>query len=109
MNDREREDIREIVREVIGELMAQGMLKDMASMAYAEASARIKAYYAKGQKDQRMRKAIRDSEGDRYFKIIPLYFYYGYTIEEIAESLEVETSTIVRNKKRLCLEIYGRL
>lgn len=109
MDEREREGIRMIVKEVIDELIRDGMLREASSMAYTEISAKIKAYYSRGQKDEEMKKAISAVEEDKYFKIIPLYFYYGYTIEEIAETFEVETSTIVRNKKRLCLEIYGKL
>jgi DNA-binding MarR family transcriptional regulator len=38
-----------------------------------------------------------------------MYFEAGKTIAEIAEELNVDTSTIVKNKKRLCLAIYNEI
>lgn len=109
MDKREREFIRQVVRETIAELAAKGLLRDNKDALYAEAAASLRAYYADGQKDETVRKAVEALKGDRYFKIIPLYFYYGYTNEEVAEALECDTTTVVRNKKRLCLEIYSCL
>ena len=43
---------------------------------------------------------------DDYFDIIPLYYFTGNTIEHIASGYDVDISTITRNKKRLCYEIY---
>lgn len=101
--------IREIVRETIEELKRGGMLKSGNELAYAEISAVLNTYYNDGATDCRVKNALKQFEKDPYFKIIPLYFDYNCTIENIAERLEVEVSTITRNKKRLCLLIYNAL
>lgn len=109
MDSRDKELIREIVNETIKELMRSGMLKSVSDMAYSEVSDILKGYYDTGERDKTITKVLEGISGDQYFKIIPLYFSYGYTIEEIAEEFDVEISTISRNKKRLCLDIYNRL
>lgn len=109
MDSRDKELIREIVNETIKELMRNGMLKSVSDMAYSEITDILKGYYDTGETDKSISKVLEAVSGDPYFKIIPLYFSYGYTIEEIAEAFDVEISTISRNKKRLCLDIYNRL
>ena len=106
--DQKKRLIREIVQETIAELRRAGMLKDSEDIAYSDISEMIREFYKGGQEDEKIKRAIRSVEGDRYFKIIPLYFSYGYTLEDIAEVFDVDLTTITRNKKRLCLEIYNR-
>lgn len=105
----EREEIRQIVRETIDELKRSGILRSYNEMAYAEVTSVLNAYYDDGECDTAVTEALRKIEGDTYYKIIPLYFSYGYTIERIAEVFGVEVSTITRNKKRLCLAIYNSI
>lgn len=106
MNEKQ---IKMIVRETIEELKRNGMLKTYNELAYSEISAILAAYYDDGETDSEIRSAIEKTEGDPYYKIIPLYFSYKYTIEKIAEVFDVEISTITRNKKRLCLQIYNAI
>lgn len=103
----DKEMIREIVKETIMELHKSGLLKSIDEIAYTEVSSILKAYYDGRESDDTIREALKGIENDQYFKIIPLYFNYDYTIEKIAETLNVEISTIVRNKKRLCISIYN--
>lgn len=103
------ESIRKIVKETIEELKRQGFLRSTNELAYAEISSILAAYYQEGQEDEIIRKAVEALQSDPYYKIIPLYFDYGYTIERIAEAFCVEISTITRNKKRLCLQIYNSI
>lgn len=105
----DKELIREIVTETIKELKRSGILKDFQQLAYAEASSILSAYYNDGETDSEIRKVIESMNDDQYIKIIPLYFSYGYTLEQIAEVFDVEVSTVTRNKKRLCLEIYNQI
>ena len=101
------DEIRAVVRITIEELKRGGLLKGFADIAYTEAASLLQAYYEGGETDPEIRSAIDGLKDDAYFKIIPLYFSYGYTIERIAELFKVEISTITRNKKRLCLAIYN--
>ncbi len=109
MTAKDREFVREIVRQTIIELQRAGLLKDQRDTAYTEANDLLKRYYQKGEKDERITAALERIKHDPYFKIIPLNYGYGYTIDEIAQDFGVETSTISRNKKRLCIEILKHL
>ena len=106
MNEKDKQLVTEIIRMTILELQRAGMLKDTKDSAYADINDMLKRFYDGGEKDAVIRDALKKLEADAYFKILPMYYGYGYTIDEIADSFEVETSTISRNKKRLCLEVY---
>lgn len=108
MNAEQKKLIKQIVKETIAELRRAGMLKDGEELAYSEISEILKSFYQNGQNDEKIKAALVGLEGDRYFKIIPLYYSYGYTLEDIAEVFDVDLTTITRNKKRLCLEIFNR-
>lgn len=105
----DEQTIRNIVQATITELIKGGLLKSADDLAYAEIKTILTAYYNGGEREAEIRNAIEALRDDPYYKIIPLNFGYGYTLEQIAEALEVETTTIVRNKKRLCLSIYRAL
>lgn len=104
----DKEFIRHIVRETIKELNRNGLLR-VSELAYAEITSVLIDYYRNGEVDEKIKKAIADLETDPYFRVIPLYFENGYKMESIAEEFGVDTSTIARNKKRLCLAIYERI
>lgn len=104
-----RDEVKEIVAETIRQLKREGLLKSAKDIAYHEISARLRQYYRDGETDTEVSEALKRIEGDDYYKILPLYFRYGYTIEAIAETLGVEVSTIVRNKKRISIRIYELL
>lgn len=109
MDEKEKAFVQEIITETIRQLKRNGMLRDPATMAYQEASDILRRYFKNGESDPETRKVIETFEDDPYYKILPLYFGYGYTIEEVAEAFEVEVSTISRNKKRLSLAIFDKL
>lgn len=102
-----KDEIKEVVEMTIKCFKAQGMLKESDSMAYEEATAILKRFFREGQKDNNIKYALSGLRYDAYFAIIPKYFRENKTIETIADELGVDVSTIVRNKKRLCLEIYN--
>lgn len=106
MNEKDRQFVLEVVRLTIAELQRAGMLKEVKDNAYSEADKTLRRYYEKGESDPAVKAALATLEDDRYFKIIPLFYGFGYTIDEIADGMEVEASTVSRNKKRLCLEVY---
>ena len=101
--------IKKIVCETIKELNKGGFLKPFSDFAYGEINTVLTDYYNDSESDLTIKEALKHIEKDPYYKIIPLYFNYQYTIEKIAEILDVEVSTIVRNKKRLCLMIYNAI
>lgn len=101
--------IREIVRETVEELKRSGILKSLNEFAYAEVTSILTSYYNDGESDPVIRKALEEIESDTYYKIIPLYFDYKYTLEKIAEVFDVDVTTITRNKKRLCLAVYNSI
>ena len=97
------------VSKAITDFKKSCLLKDSENVAYSDASALISSYYASGQKDQTISYAIAGQRFDPYFKIIPMYFEDKKTVEAIAEELEVDITTVFRNKKRLCLAIYNEI
>ena len=109
MNEKDKKLVLEVIRLTISELQKAGMLKETKDNAYAEANRLLKRYYDDGEKDRKIKAALAKVEQDRYFKILPMHYGYGYTIDEIADGMEVEKSTISRNKKRLCLEVYRHI
>ena len=98
--------IENIVKETIRQLIRDGLLKSPQDIAYREITARLRQYYKDGETDPDLYRAIEKLAEDPYSKILPLYFRYGYTIEAIAEALDVDVTTITRNKKRLSIKIY---
>ena len=84
-------------------------MKESNSAAYSDATDILTNYYKSNEKDNKITYAIQGIRFDPYFRIIPMCFEQELTIEKIAEELNVDTSTIVRNKKRLCLSIYNSI
>ena len=108
MNDREliKAIVDETVDATIRKLKDVGLLKDARDVAYHEITARLQQFFRDGETDPEVTDAISQVESDPYAKIIQLYFRYGYTIEAIAEALDVDVTTVKRNKKRISLQIY---
>lgn len=86
-----------------------GALKDMDDVNYANISYMLSDYYSNGEAVEKITKVLNSIKFDEYFEIIPMYYGDGMKIDEIAKRMEKDISTIVRNKKRLCLQIYTML
>lgn len=97
------------IRQSIAEYKRCGLLRDRDDVTYADACDIIASYYKGGKGEASMTYAIQGQRFDPYYRIIPLYFEDNKTIENIAEELGVDVSTVVRNKKRLCLAIYNEI
>lgn len=106
-------DIRKIieltVKKSIAEYKKSGILKDSENVAYSDVSAILSNYFGSGKKDASITYAIQGLRFDPYARIISMYFEQRKTIDTIAEELGVDISTVVRNKKRLCLAIYNEI
>lgn len=101
-------DVKMIVKATIRELRRDGLLKDLRAQAYQDVSERLYRFYG-GAEDAEIAQALDDLRADYYFRIIPFYYGERRTLEAIAENMHVEVSTIVRNKRRLCMTIYSEL
>lgn len=110
MNDEEiRDYINLTIKKTLGEVKKSGLMRDSSNVLYAEATELLSNYYSSGKTEASITYAIQSIRFDPYYRIIPLYFEKCYKLESIAEELGVDVSTIVRNKKRLCLDIYARV
>lgn len=110
MIDKDIQRIIELtVEKTIAEFKKSGLLKDSENVAYSDASAILSSYYKTGKKESSITYAIQGIRFDPYARIIPMYYEQGKTLETIAEELGVDVSTVVRNKKRLCLTIYNEI
>ena len=97
------------IKATVAEYRREGLLRRSESAAYDEAAAILEDYFAGGKKDAEITYAINGLRFDPYFRIIGMKYEEGRTLEDIAEAFGVGVSTIVRNKKRLCLAIYDEL
>ena len=98
--------INATVEKTVAALKRSGMIKNADDMKYADISYMLMDYYQNGQAVPKVEKALNEVKYDAYFEIIPLYFGDGLKMDEIAKQMNVDVSTIVRNKKRLCLQVY---
>lgn len=98
------------IKRSIHEYKKSGILKHSDNAAYNDINQILAGYYSTpGEKDAAVTYALQGVRFDPYYRIIPLYYEAGKKVEEIAAELRVDVSTVVRNKKRICLEIYNEL
>lgn len=97
------------IEKTVQEYRRNGLLRDAGEVSYADACEIIAGYYESGSTEASITYAIQGQRFDPYFRIIPMYFEEHKTIESIAELLDVDASTVVRNKKRLVLAIYDNI
>lgn len=113
MTDQElREYIDLTVKKSIEEFKRSGIVKGSDNAAYSDISEILRNYFREGREGREAKNityAIQGQRFDPYFRIITMYYQEGQTIEQIAEALGVDVSTIMRNKKRICLQIYNEI
>lgn len=96
------------VKRAVQELKSSGFIKKQSEMIYKESSKRLYNFY-QGKEDPELERVLSDLGRDFYYEIIPLFYNDELTIEAIARHFNVDASTVTRNKKRLCIEIYEML
>ena len=101
--------IESTVLETIERCKREGIIKASDENVYREASDLLKEYYQSGEKDASVKYALQALRFEPYFKIIELFYKNDETLENIADIMEVDISTIVRNKKKLCLKVMQAL
>ena len=110
MTDEEVKDYIDLtIKKTISEYKKNGLLKESNRVTYEDASEILTSYYRNGMQEANITYAIQGIRFDPYFRIIPMFFGEGKTIESIADELGVDVSTVMRNKKRLCLLIYNEI
>ena len=97
--------IKQIIRMTIAEMRRQEMVQDAEKIAYTQTADLLYKFY-ESDSDDDLRNALDSIQSDKYFDIIPAFYRDGCTVEQIADFMEVDSRTIARNKRRLCLEIY---
>lgn len=102
--------IEKTVKKAFKELKDKGALKSQTELIYKDMSRLLKCFYRDlydtGSGDSKIENALAQLKDDRFFEIIKQYYGDGYTLEELAGRMHCDISTITRNKKRLCFEIY---
>lgn len=107
MTDKKIESlIEKTVKKAFKELKENGALKSQGDLIYKDISKLLRQYFKTGEENVLLKNALDQLQDDYYIKIIPLYYSREKTIEELAAIYCVDVSTITRNKKRLCFEIY---
>lgn len=102
----DKQEVGEIFDILIDRLKKNNMLKKSSESIYQDISQRLFGFYKYGETDPKMKNALADFKNDVYIDIIPLFYKNRYTIDNIADIMNCDTSTVVRNKKRLCTAIY---
>lgn len=97
--------IKQIVNNTIEELQKKGMLRGFNDIAYKVMAERLNNHFHVSE-DNMMTTLLKRMEKDQYISIIYYFYKDGFKIESIAEILGVDESTVTRNKKRLCIELY---
>lgn len=103
------QEIKKLMRDFVVELKRGHMLRNESDAIYNDVSNKLYKYYREGERDKAIKNALDDMHGDIYINIIPLFYKNHYTIEKIAEMMDVDISTVSRNKKRICVSIYAML
>lgn len=106
------EQVREIVRITIDELASINSV-NMDKVRYETkkriVEKKLKDFFNNKGDGNGISYALKILSDDMYIDVIYLQYRDGKTIEFIAEVLEKDVSTILRNKKRLVKKIYELL
>ena len=114
-------DIKQIINETVNmtilKLKTAGLIKDNRKTANQKTEELLRNYYAFCESDEPYAKKIvekidtaleRISE-DKYYDIIPFYYFEKESRESIAEYYDTTVTTISRNKTRLLNVLKGYL
>lgn len=100
------EEMDKLADKIAARLETMNMLKPKDEFAYKKMNDALFEYYSGKPKDSAISEALKRMTGDAYFEILEMYYGQGFTQERIAEKIGCDTSTITKNKKRLCLHLY---
>lgn len=103
------EQIREIVKITLDELTTRKLIKDDYQFILKVVEEKLKAFFNDKGDCKGVSYALKSLSDDTYIDIIFLQYRDGKTLEWIAEAMDVEVRTVMRNKKRLIIRIYELL
>ena len=103
------EQIKEVVKMTIEELMSKNMLCDPYADILKQTEAKIIKFFNTEGDPEGIGKILKELSDDTYIDVIYLQYRDGKTIEWIAEAMDRNESTIIRNKKRLITTINRKL
>lgn len=99
------DQVREIVKMTLDELTARKLIKDDYQSILGVVEGKLKAFFNNKGNGSNVGYALRTLMDDEYIDVILLQYRDGKTLEWIADFMEVDVSTIKRNKKRLIYRI----
>lgn len=102
------EQIREVVKMTLDELTERKLVKEDYPVILKVVEGRLVSFF-NGVTDKNVSYALNQLIDDKYIDIIFLSYRDGKTLEWIAEAMNVEVRTVLRNKKRLISKIYELL
>ena len=97
-------EVKAVVAETLEQLLHGKMIKYNDSVVYELMSERLRAHYKCA--DPLISYALEQLKSHPYYRVLEMYYRDGVTLEQIAESYYCDVSTIVRNKKYLCIKIF---
>lgn len=109
--------IEDTVNRTVLKLKMAGLMKDNRKSAFQKTEEILKNYKAFKQSDQpytkklidKINEAMKSIEDDPYYDVIILYYFDGWTREEVAEDFNTTVTTISRNKTRLVNKLKAAL
>lgn len=102
----DQSQIREVVKITLDELAQRNMLKDPYQDILRIVDKDLRDYFNNKGDGNGVSYALHQILDDPYIDLIYLHYRDERTIEDIAEYYDKDTSTILRNKKRLVKSIY---
>ena len=99
-----KDAIKRIVEETIHELLGCEMIKYSDMIIYEKMNERLREHFKNP--DPAISLALEELKDAPYISIIEDYYKNGFTLEAIANDLDVEVRTVSRQKKSLCIKIY---
>lgn len=100
------EQIREVVKMTVDELTQRKLIKDEYPIILKIVERKLTDFFNNRGDGNGVSYALNQLIDDKYIDIIFLQYRDGKTVEWIAEAMNVEVRTILRNKKRLIYRIY---
>lgn len=101
MTDKE---VKEVVKITVDTLLKEYMISSD-SISYGSVDKQLREHYKNP--STLITQALEQLVDHPYYDILELYYRDNWTLEAIAEDYDVDISTIVRNKKRLCIKIFN--
>lgn len=98
-------EIKKIVNVTVNQLLKDNMLKYSDSVIYDKMSESLREYYVKGD-NELLKLALDVVSTDPYYELLEMYYRDNITLEQIADVKYLDISTVVRNKKRLCIKLF---